>query len=410
MNRRVHQAIGKQNAKRMKRGLRHGKNPDKVLHQARISARDFEPFYGDPLSDLERLKQADFTTSSTGLLNRIFGNFAWSQLQDQTPTFDSLPKINLGPNTPLGWRAKTAFADTGKGGQSEGTIPTAITGTYAEVSPTPKETTTKERVSGLHQDMSAIDDTILGAVSEIQQDTVIEHANQMERALTEDVDTTAGNNLESIDRVSADENNQSTIGYDAGDDDIFGIDRSANAWSNGQQVGAGTASGLTKGNIKQVFRQVVAERANPTYWLTGYDTWEAIDDLYDAQGRYEIGVSELSSQGQQEDAEAMEGLAVATFIGRLFGRVVIASDEVQTDSNEISRLYLHDVSNPEGASKPRMGIDVIRPTQVFVTGEKSDQNPDAIGFLGDSVVVNTRAELGCRAFHKQGQVRDRTAP
>lgn len=400
------QQAQKKSKRRMKR-LRG--SPHQVLRQAALSYRDFFTYYGDPLGDWKKVQQADYTTSTTGLLNRIFGQNIWPQLNIQAPTWNVLPKSQRRRSSPLGWRAKTAFASTGKGGQSEGNIPTAITGTYAEVSPSPKEHSTQSRVSGLHQDMGDIDDTILSSLQELQQDVVIEHTKQIERALTEDVDTTAGNNVESVDRVSADSANQSTIGWDAGDEDIFGVDRSANTWANAQQDAASTARTLTTSLVDGIFRQVVAEQADPTFWLTGYDTWESIASLYEDRGRFNMDV-DMIDNGTQEDAEVAEGLALSTFVGNLHGRPMITTDQAPADSNELSRLYIFDVSNPEGHDKPRMGIDLIRPTQVFLAGEKSTESPQAIDFLGDSVLVTTRAELGCRAFHKQGQLRDTTSP
>lgn len=401
-------------------------SPFEVLKQAQESYKDFLPDYGDvtqqlqkvrqafavpegsPIS-MEMLRQADYSTSTSGVLNRIFGRGVWPQLNTQARTWDMLPKSQRSRESPLGWRAKSAFASTGKGGQAEGTVPTAVTGTYVEVSPSPKEHSTQARVSGLHQDMYQIDDAY-GSLAEIQGEMMVEHAKELERALNTDIDTTAGNNVESVDRIPASSANQAAIGWTAGDEDIFGIDRSANTAFDGTQDAAATARTLTTKLVDSLFRKVIKESANPTVWHTGFDTWESLADLYEARGRFEMEAQSLAGNGKVADADAMEGVGVATFVGRLHGRPIVATDQAIADSNEISRLNLFDLSNPEGMNKPRMGMDIIRPTQVYVAGERSLQAPQVISFAGDSVLLITRAQAGCRFFKVQGQLRDTTAP
>lgn len=393
--------------------------PGFVLQQARESSKDFTASYGDPVREiaalkqagmvpnLDLLRQADFKTTTSGILNRLFGRGVWAQLNVHAPTWDSLPKSQRGVGNVLGWRAKTAFASSGKGGQAEGTIPTAIVGSYTEITPTPKEHSTQMRVSGLHQDMYEMEDAY-GSLQEAQVEVAIEHGKEIERALTEDIDTAAGNNMESVDRISASSANQAAIGWTAGDEDLFGVDRSANTWFNGTQDAAATARALTTKLLDGIFRQVVAKGGQPTYWLTGFDTWEAISDLMEARGRFDM--QSVMSRRTQEDAEGAEGLEVATFTGSYQGRTIVCSDVIEADANELSRIYLHDVTNPEGMNKPRLGIDIIRPTQVYLAGERSMGAPQAIDFAGDSVLVITRGELGCRFAGVQGQVRDTTSP
>lgn len=387
------------------RAKRMGRNPWNVVQQAHASRFDFFHAYGDIQADLEKIKQADYTTGTTGLLNRVFGRQTWAQLNVDAPTWDALPFLQLGPNTSLGWRAKTAFASNGTAGQSEGNIPNAITSSFQEVSPTPTESSTQMRVSGLHQDMADIDDVALGAISDVQSDVTQEHSKQIERALHGDIDTTAGNDIESVDRLTASSSNQGTVGWTAGDEDIFGIDRSANTWADAQQDAAASNRALTTELIDQnLLRAVQEEGADPTFWVTGFDTATDIDHLYDDRARIDMEVSDLTPGETVNDAEARDGMHVSTIIGKLHGRPIIQSDQVNQDGS--SRLYLLDTTNPAGRDKPRAGIDIIRPTEVFIAGERSNNMPQAIDFLGDSVLATTRAQLGSRALHKQGQLRD----
>lgn len=409
-----------QNLDRIRSRLR-SNNHFSLLSQAQSSYMDFLPEYGDPVKEmaalkqaggmipgLDLLRQADYKTTTSGITNRLFGRGVWAQLNTTAHVFGSLPKSQRSRTSTLGWRAKTAFADTGKGGQAEGTIPTAVVGSYTEVSPTPKEASIQMRVSGLHQDMYNIDDDY-GSLNEIMGESTIEHTKTIERALTEDIDTLAGNNFESIDRVSASSANQAAIGWTAGDEDLFGIDRSANTWFNGQQDAAATARAFTTKLMDSIFRRSVNAGGDPTYWVTGYDTWEAISDLVEARGRFDMNVATARGVGQG-DAPAAEGMQISTFVGNYQGRPIICSDRAFADSGELSRIYLHDVSNPEGMDKPRLGFDLVHPTQVFMAGERSQGSPQSIDFAGDSVLLITRGEVGCRFAAVQGQVRDTTSP
>lgn len=404
---------------RMQRMSRHAHNHLAILQDARGSHAAFEDYYGDiaggvralqqtRINGLSVLKQTDYLTSTSGILNRIFGSYAWAQLNILAPTWGALPKSQRSRNSPFGWRAKTAFASTGKGGQSQGTIPTAVVGSYTEVSPTPKESSIQMRVTGLHQDMYEIDDAY-GSLRDLNGEVQIEHLKEMERALTEDIDTTAGNNLESVDRLTASSANQAAIGWTAGDEDIFGIDRSANTWANAQQSAAATARALTRALIKGRLTQAIKAGGQPTFWLTGYETWEAIDSLHDAQGRTDVNVGRILN-GKQGDADVAEGMQISTLVGEYLGRPIILSDQIEIDSTELPRLYLLDISNPEGQDKPRTGLDIIRPTTVYTAGERTNGMPQAIGLLGDSVLAVTRAELGSRGLPFNAQLRDITSP
>lgn len=382
--------------------------PIEVLKQSHASFRDFVGFYGELPADGAAIAQADLKSDATGVLNRLFGRNLWAQLNVQAPSFGMLAKTQRSKSSPLGWRAKTAFASTGKGGQSEGTIPTAVVSTYFEVSPTPKEHSTQMRVSGMLQDLQDVDDAY-GTLEEVQGELATEHAKEFERALNTDIDTTAGNNVESLPRVPASSANQATIGWTAGDEDIFGIDRSAQTWADGEQDAAATARALTTKLLDSMFRKVLKNGGQPTVWHTGYDTWEAIADLYDPRGRYEIGGG-LPGGVQVNGATAADGLAMSTFVGQLHGRPIVLTDQAVADSNELSQINLFDMSNPEGHDKPRLGMDMVRPTQFYLAGERSTRAPQTISFAGDSVLAITRGQLGCRFFKAQGQVRDTTVP
>lgn len=390
------------------------KNAVAVLEQAQVMHREFFDFYG-PASGAPQngsptlLEMADLTSATGGILNKVFGGRAvWSQLNTQSQLYNSLPKTRIGPGLPYGWRAKSAFASTGRGGNTEGAIPTAVTSTYVEVAPTIVEHATQMRISGLMQDLASGPDDAYGMLADIAAELAVEHAKEFERALTLDVDTLAGTAMQSIDTATSSSTNQATIGWTAGDEDFSGVDKSAQTWYNPVDYVAATAGTLSLKTLDQAIRDVHTNGGYTTYFVTGYDTWAAISDILEPRLRLEN--VPLPRGGKVNEADVVDGQAYSAFIGNYQGRPIVATDQARADSNELSRIYGLDISNPEGFDKPRIGVDILRPTQMFLAGEKSGGAPQSIAFLGDSALAVTRHQTGMRFGKAQLRYRDFTAP
>lgn len=390
--------------------------PDAVLAQARAShltlldeeSKILQQARQGILGPASLLEAADLTSATSGVLNKVFGgDYVWVQLNQRAQIADSLPSSQRSRGSPYGWRAKTAYGSSGKGGQSEGTVPTAVVGSYFEVAPSIKEHSTQIRASLLQQNLVGVDDAY-GSLVSLSGELAVEHARERERAVTTDVDTLAGNNVESIDRVTASSANQAAIGWTAGDEDIYGIDRSVQTWADAQQDRAATARTLTKKLIKDRIRAVRNAGGSPTFLATGWDTWMALSTLYEPLGRVDIGVTGVPAN--VNGATMPNGLAVSQIVSHVEGLPVVASDLAFADSSELSRLYILDISNPEAADKPRLGWDIVQPTRVYRAGATAGPAPQAINFVGDSLLAVTQYELGCRFFKAQAQLGDVTAP
>ena len=410
------------------RNLR-GPNPDHILSQARRTPTTLlEDWHGEgaqgraidqaatagsyrPLGSL--LEAADLASSTSGVLNKVFGgDFVWAQFNAQAQIADSIPMSQRSRTSVYGWRAWTALGDTtGGGGQSEGTVPTAIIGSFVQVAPTIKEQSTQMRVSLLLQNLTQIDDAY-GTLASLQMQLAVEHAKQRERAVTTDIQTLAGNNSESVDRLTASSSNQATVGWTAGREDIFGIDRSVSTWADAQQQAfASPGTTLTKKLLKDRVRAARQAGGAPTFIATGWDTWLALSTLYEPLGRVDIGVKSLATD-KVNDAVVPAGLAVQQWVSHVEGLPVVPSDKAVSGnpSGTISRIYGLDISNPEAADKPRTGWDVVQPTRVYAAGAKSGPAPQAISFVGDSLLAVTQYELGCRFPAANFQLRDMIAP
>lgn len=389
------------------------RNPFAIVEQAQQTHREFFDYYGPVRSTAQGpslLEMADLTSTTSGVLNKVFGGRAvWSQLNHQTQLYNALPKTRTGPGLPYAWRARTAFASTGRGGNTEGSIPTAVVGSYYEVAPTIVEHATQMRVSGLQQDLAAGPDDAYGLIADVAAELAVEHGKEFERALTLDVDTASGTSIDSVDRMTSASTNQATIGWTAGDEDFAGVDKSAQTWYNPVQVASATATTLSLKTLDQCLRDVSRNGGHTTFLAMGWDTWAAIADMVEPRGRFDVGVMP-NAGGKVNSADVPDGMAYSASINTYQGRPIICTDQAHADSNELSRIYGLDISNPDGKDKPYTGVDVLQPTQMYLAGEKSGTLPQSIGFLGDSALAVTRHQLGSRFNKAQFGYRDFTAP
>lgn len=362
-------------------------------------------YYSDAGAKFITKADAPVLSTTTGVYNAVFGAQAWSQLNLEANAFGVLPKI---PQLRSGWRVITARASGSvTGGQAENaTLPDTIKPTFAEVSTKPKTVVHNFDVSELQEFLALSGDDAIGDMAFMRQYMAVEHAEHLNKMLLTDFDTLASNNLESLDRVVASDNEETSESYTAGDADIYGIDRSANAWSDAYvNHNSNTDRVLTDTLIRTLIRNVLANGARPTFYLTGYDTYASIQGEYDPQVRYlptaAIGQTEIqpSVNGIMTPAGIGTGLKVAT----VYGYPVILSKNTPTDT--ISRLYLLDTSNAEGFDLPRLCVRVAKPTQYFEAG-MNQGDPFGINRLGNEGMYRIMGELICTFFKAQGKIRD----
>ena len=132
-----------------------------------------------------------------------------------------------------------------------------------------------------------------------------------------DVGTVAGNNFESIDRVCSSQSEESAL-LDAGDADIYGLDRSAStAYDAYVSHNSGTDRALTSAMMRTAILTIQQNSGKrPNVILTGYDTYEDIIALYESQTRYltDARIS-ISVNGVQTQAGADVGLVVQAVLG-----------------------------------------------------------------------------------------------
>ena len=351
---------------------------------------------------------SDVTTTTTGVWQKIYGRYAWVQLNMESNLFSMLPKA---PWRRSGWRVITARTSTDvTGGVAEdGTLPDTVQPTWAQIGTKPKTIAHTFGVSEVQQFLAdRSDDDATASLDDVRKYMATEHAYMISKMLGTDVNTLAGNNIESLDRIASSysEVSDTTIALDAGDADIYGIDRDASAsWADAYvDHNSGTDRDLTDELIRTAINTIRESGGNTNLIVTGYDTYSKLQGLYDSQVRYDV-LGQTKAQVGVEGVKTAPGIETGINISTLYGIPLLVSQHVPKDT--ISRIYLLDTTNPEGFDTPRLFMGVAKPTEYFESGiDSANKDPFTTGKLATKGMYRTMGELICKFFAAQGKIRD----
>ena len=336
--------------------------------------------------------QKALTTSTTGMFNTIYGPIAFGQLNQEANVFGLLPKF---VSANKGYRATTARPSDIQNGTNEGgNIAAADDDTRALVVVGDKTQQITYQFSEILQAREGRDD--VESLAELRNKYMNYHIEGIEASLNTDGDTLALTKFESIDRVTASSAYAAAVGWTAADEDIYGIDRSANAWADAQ-VGhnSGTDRALTLGLIRGVLYDCREAGANTNTIITGWDTFEDTVNLLESQQRYHELIMNVGVNGVNPAKPGEAGKSVLAFDG------VPIFANARTPKDTSSRMYFLDTTNPEGANTPRLGFRILRPTM----------NIESTDFIKNGAFAikgnySTVGELYCRNLSMQGSLRD----
>jgi len=353
-------------------------------------------------------KDAPVLSTTTGVYNAVYGAEVWSQLNREANAFGLLPKMPWGKS---GWRVMTARPASSGGGVAENaSLPSTIKPTFAELSCKPKTICHTFDVSEVQDFLAAqSDDDAIGDMNMMRPIMGAHHKEMMNVMLLGNVTTVAGNNLESLDRVCSSYSEVANCSdVDANDADIYDQDRDAGAsWVDAQvSHNSNTNRILTDKLIREMVIDLLPTAgANTTFGLTKQDTMSEIISLYDTQVRYNRNdaLGQTDAQITVNGVQTAKGIGAGIKITTLYNTPMFTSKNVVDDG--LGRIYFLDTSNPEGFSKPRLGLDIAKPTQYFEAGMNMG-TPFAIDRLGNEGMFRTMLELKCRFFAVQGKIRD----
>ena len=366
------------------------------------TVNDMERYYygagnsmGYSYTGSELLKaDAPLLSTTAGTYQAIYGRKVWSQLNQEFNAFSILPKK---PWDRSGWRVVTAKPTTAVGGgiAENGTLPDTTKPTFQNVAAKPKTIAHTFDMSEVAIFLNDKDDGLGDIRSVLKEEMGKHHAEHINQMLTEDVTTVAGNDFESLDRVTTG-NNSMTSGshYDAGDEDIYSIDRSANAWSFAEDDANSTSTNrtLSLDQLDNIFRLIWERGGNPKVMLTGYDTLMRIQQLLQAQQRF---MEEKRVVPSYNGVKGVPGVEAGFIVATYNGVPIIPSKDIAKDG--ISRIYMLDTDY--------LYFSTAKPTQYFESGIETG-DPFAINRLGQEGLYRTMGEIWTTFFGGQGSIRD----
>lgn len=367
---------------------------------------DMERYYygagnsmGYSYSGSELLKaDAPMLSTTGGTYNAIYGRKVWSQMNQEFNAFSILPKR---PWDRSGWRVLTDKPNSGAvhGGVAENaTLPDTVKPTFQHVAAKPKTVVHTFDMSETAIFLADKDDGMGDIRSVLKEEMGKHHAEMTNKMLLLDVDTTADNGFESIDRVTTGDSTGMVAGthYTAGREDIYSINRdgSANSWSYAE-VNADTGATdrvLSLDQLDDLFQKVWVRGGNPKVMLTGYDTLMRLQQLLQSQQRF---MEEKRVTPTYNGVKGVPGMEAGFVVATYNGVPIIPSKDVKADT--ISRMYFLDTDY--------MYFSTAIPTQYYESGIETG-DPFAINRLGQEGMYRTMGELWTTFFGGQGSIRD----
>ena len=340
---------------------------------------------------------APLMSTTAGTYQAIYGRKVWSQLNQEFNAFSILPKK---PWEKSGWRIITSKASFAKGGgvAENATLPETTKPDFLHVAAKPKTIAHTFDLSEVAMFLSDKDDGMGDVRQVLKEEMGKHHADHINQMLTTDVATPAGNDFESLDRVTSDPDTMTNVTTHVSamtDHDMYSITRDGSADFHSAEVSVDATStnrALSLDFLDTIFQQVWTRGGNPKVILTGYDTLMGIQQLLQTQQRFMETKRVTPSYSGVKGVPGIEaGFIVATYNGV----PIIPSKDVTADGS--SRIYYLDTDY--------LWFQTAIPTQYFESGIETG-DPFAINRLGQEGLYRTMGELWCSFYGAQGSIRD----
>ena len=344
---------------------------------------------------------APLLSTTAGTYQAIYGRKVWSQLNQEFNAFSILPKK---PWERSGWRiitAKPSF-DVGGGLAENATLPDTTKPAFLHVAAKPKTIGHSFDLSEVSMFLSDKDDGLGDVRQVLKEEMGKHHADHINQMLLQDVDTPAGNDLESLDRLTTDPDKMTTTQLavdDLADHDLYSITRdgsdafhSAEVDVGGDATTAATNRNLSLNQLDGLFQQIWIRGGNPKVMLTHYDTLMRVQQLLQSQQRFMESKRVTPTYNGVKGVPGIEaGFIVATYNGV----PLIPSKDVAQDG--IGRIYYFDTDY--------LWFQTAIPTQYFESGIETG-DPFAINRLGQEGLYRTMGEVWDSFFGAGGSIRD----
>ena len=369
-------------------------------------------YYGGTLGISKRYGIAkDDTVTSTdpaGAFNTMFGAKVFNQLNTKSEVFKLLKKEAW---TQSGFRALTARHATTNGVAEGGAFPETDHPELKEITLTLKEVVTPWQMSSKAEILSEADDGLGNLAAFMRREQGEAHAFFLDDQLTKSVEAdsdgstgagNAGNNFESLDRVTA------TLAYvtdaqspsNSQDDcDMYGIDISSNSFFDAGHThftDDGTNNALALDDLDTMIAALLENGANynSLVILTGYDTYQNLKALMQGtNGAFKFDLAGAAA-ANQNGVTGEAGFNFDSRVGAYDGIPIFLSQHVPKDG--ASRLYMLDMDN--------LALRIAAPTTYV-----DNTNLAVRQVLSREYAFITAGELVAYKRNTSGSIRDLTA-
>ena len=370
-------------------------------------------YYGGTLGISKRygISKADDNIDTTGLaegLNTVFGAKVFNQLNTKSEVFKLLKKEAW---TQSGFRALTARHQTTNGVAEGGAFPETDHPELKEITLTLKEVVTPWQMSSKAEILSEADDGLGNLAAFMRREQGEAHAFFLDDQLTKSVEANsdgatgagqAGNNFESLDRVTA------TLAYvtdaqspsNSQDDcDMYGIDISSNSFFDAGHThftDDGSNNALALDDLDTMIAALLENGANynSLVILTGYDTYQNLKALMQGtNGAFKFDLAGAAA-ANQNGVTGEAGFNFDSRVGAYDGIPIFLSQHVPKDG--ASRLYMLDMDN--------LALRIAAPTTYV-----DNTNLAVRQVLSREYAFITAGELVAYKRNTSGSIRDLTA-
>jgi len=370
-------------------------------------------YYGGTLGISKRygISKADDNIDTSGLaggLNTMFGAKVFSQLNTKSEVFKLLKKEAW---TQSGFRALTARHATTAGVAEGGAFPETDHPEIEEITLTLKEVVTPWQMSSKAEILSESDDGLGNLAAFMRKEQGEAHAFFLDDMLTKSVEANsdgstgagqAGNNMESLDRVTA------TLAYvtdaqspsNSQDDcDMYGLDISSKAFFDAGHThftDDGSNNALALDDLDTMIAALLENGAdyNNLVMLTGYDTYQNLKALMQGtNGGYKFALDGAAA-ANQNGVTGEAGFNFDSRVGAYDGIPIFLSQHVPKDG--AARIYMLDMEN--------LALRIAAPTTYV-----DNTNLAVRQVLSREYAFITAGELVAYRRDTSGSIRDLTA-
>ena len=343
-------------------------------------------------------------STTAGTYQAVYGRKVWSQLNQEFNAFSILPKK---PWERSGWRILTERASFEKGGglAENATLPDTSRPEFLHVAAKPKTIAHTFDLSEVSMFLSDKDDGMGDVRQVLKEEMGKHHAEHVNKMMLEDVTNPAGNNFESLDRVTSDPDKLTIASGSVdtmADHDMYSITRngdkafhSAECDIGGDGTGASVNRNLSLNQLDGLFQQIWTRGGNPKVMLTGYDTLMRTQQLLQSQQRF---MDSKRITPTYSGVKGVPGIEAGFIVATYNGVPIIPTKDMPADgTGSLSRVYYLDTDY--------LWFQTAIPTQYFESGIETG-DPFAINRLGQEGLYRTMGELWCSFFGASGSIRD----